>query len=235
MNSPTPPYHDAVRAALVDLVQADHPPRPHRRPRIIGFGLAAALVLGGTGTAFATGLLALPGAPENTPLGPRVTVTEQGTRTIDLGPRHEGSTGVQIDLRCLSAGSFSFADGAGGSCDEAAAGHSLTTYYLTLPADETTTTITADNDLRWTAVFQYTRQELTPFAVNDEGLTYGVIATDGRVPDLIAVETTDRQLGYVYAAQLDDAADADDGSAEQLVPVYESDGTTRIGEFQVGG
>ncbi|WP_106814226.1 hypothetical protein [Microbacterium timonense] len=71
-------------------------------------------------------------------------------------------------------------------------------------------------------------------------------------PDLIAVISTDNQPGYV---RRDDLNDADGTTAAEsfkspedalrwqernagivrYIPVYESDGETRIGMFQVGG
>ena len=93
--------------------------------------------------------------------------------------------------------------------------------------------------------------ETTEWAVNADGYTYGVINENGE-PDLIAVMTTDNQPGYVWRTDLNDAngttaAESFTSPEDALrwqeanagvvrhIPVYESDGTTQIGAFQVGG
>jgi hypothetical protein len=81
-----------------------------------------------------------------------------------------------------------------------------------------------------------------PWKVNAHGQTYG-IETETGTPDLVAVIATDGRHGYAYATQLEgprptSPADALRQEREDPngydVPVYESDGTTRIGHFHVG-
>lgn len=91
------------------------------------------------------------------------------------------------------------------------------------------------------------------YAVNDNGLSYGSSADASSLenePDLIEVLATNGRTGYVLKRDLD-AADGtaatqtfkspedalewqrSRGSAPVTIPVYESDGTTVIGEFTV--
>jgi RNA polymerase sigma factor (sigma-70 family) len=86
---------------------------------------------------------------------------------------------------------------------------------------------------------------------NASGQTYGVQGNSPVAPDLIAVQTTTGLDGYAYAKDLD-AADGPmptsppqaaagtsagtfgPGKSPTYVPVYKSDGKTRIGVFQDG-
>jgi hypothetical protein len=118
-----------------------------------------------------------------------------------------------------------------------------------LPAADAGVQITTGPDASWKLTATYVDATKTPWAHNSRGLTYGVVNGDGS-PDLIAVVTDDGQAGYVYADQLaeadgDAAARRFRSPAEALtwqekvagtvvrVPVYESDGKTRVGEFTV--
>jgi hypothetical protein len=111
-------------------------------------------------------------------------------------------------------------------------------------------TITAPPGARWTARFTWVSSRTTPWGVNAAGQTYGM-QNDTGIPDLIAVEATNGRSGYVFRTQLEDAdgttALRNSTSPQQnlewqkenegkrtLVPVYASDGVTRIGVFQVG-
>lgn len=79
---------------------------------------------------------------------------------------------------------------------------------------------------------------------NDLGLTYGTPTETEKgyhEPDLIRVGATNGKVGYAYRADLDGMipdtpAQAIEWQAEQagrrrVIPIYEADGVTRIGEF----
>jgi hypothetical protein len=80
---------------------------------------------------------------------------------------------------------------------------------------------------------------------NANGQTYGSLlkstssATD---PDLVQAIATNGEAGYVYASELNPAAPSSPAAAlaqqaanktAQYIPVYEQDGTTVIGQFEV--
>ena len=80
--------------------------------------------------------------------------------------------------------------------------------------------------------------------VNSAGETYGQTddPTYEDAPDLIEAIGTNGIIGYVRASELRQATapagsleEARDGSQALVLPVYLSDGTTRIGEFLAGG
>lgn len=79
------------------------------------------------------------------------------------------------------------------------------------------------------------------YPVNDKGQTYGPdVKESTEEPDLILVESSDGDLGYVKATDLNGAdyktpEDALSYKTEgRWVDVYLSDGETKIGEFYIG-
>lgn len=84
---------------------------------------------------------------------------------------------------------------------------------------------------------------------NSHGLSYGSAAnarTPDEEPDLIRVVATNGREGYVTKVSLDEAAGANVNSpaealawqeshqgTDDVIPVFESDGTTRIGTFVI--
>ncbi|WP_127476945.1 hypothetical protein [Microbacterium sulfonylureivorans] len=252
MSTPTmsDQFAAAFRARLVThIAEAGRPRR--RRHTLLGTGAALAIVLGGAVAAAATGLLSLPGASVDTALGATRSATFTGTGTLELGPAPATATGVAISLTCLTPGSFKFDDGAAVTCTSAGDSERPTTYVIPITAIEGDgVTMTTTTDAAWSITAGYVSSDTTDWAVNKTGDSYGVINGDGQ-PDLIAVIATNGQQGYVYR---EDLADADGSTAAEsftspedalrwqeenagiihMIPVYESDGTTRIGEFRVG-
>lgn len=83
------------------------------------------------------------------------------------------------------------------------------------------------------------------YSVNELGLTYGSSAFAGSPegePDLILVLATNGSVGYAYKSDLDGEMPSSPEEAERwhltqpssrMVPVYEADGVTVIGEFEI--
>jgi hypothetical protein len=82
---------------------------------------------------------------------------------------------------------------------------------------------------------------------NARGLSYGSdvdAPNPAQGPDLVRVYATNGRVGFVYAAQLNgpsfsspqEALEWDRGARQSAptIPVFESDGTTQIGEFRIG-
>jgi hypothetical protein len=238
-------FAEALRAALVEHVETTAAPaRPRRRPHLIVLSLAGLAVAGG-GVAMAAQLLAPspPGSDVVTLLAPAVVVSGSGTQTIELGPPPAGANRIDIKLACLTAGTFTTADGANLQCtnaDVAAGGPGAMLYGLPLFAGQHSTTITAAAGSRWRLVAAYSTVQTSAWGVNARGETYGAVNAHG-TPDLIAVIATNGKTGYAYAAQLlrpeptyTSPVDALAGQGNQTqftVPVYEPDGQTVIGEF----
>lgn len=239
-------FAQALRSGLVDQVnnsrrQSRWWARP--RSRIAAAGSLVMLALTGGGIAYATGAWTTPpGGQITTVLAAPVTHTGVGTQTVRLGKRPPGATTISIAFTCLSAGDFTFADGASVQCSRRdASGHpSTATYSLSIAPGQDSTTITATPGARWHLVATYASQTTTAWGVNADGQTYGVQNAHG-VPDLIAVIATNHRLGYVYAKQLNSPAPkspaqalAQNNAPARTLTVYKSDGKTPIGKFILG-
>jgi hypothetical protein len=89
-------------------------------------------------------------------------------------------------------------------------------------------------------------QEATsePWPMNARGQTYG-ITIDNREADLVRVAATNNRVGYSLSSDLrgpvprspEEALrwQAAQGDKSRFVPVYEADGVTQIGVFEIGG
>ncbi|MGH2863299.1 MAG: peptidase M56 family protein [Solirubrobacteraceae bacterium] len=204
-------------------------------------GIVAGLIVGGGGIAYGTGVWTLPGSEVVTPLAAPVTVTGVGTQTVQLGTPPAGTTALEIDFTCLTAGTFTFADGAGAECDAGNGGdNQLSTYAMPITAGQDSTTITATPGARWRLTATYSSVAVSAWGVNASGQTYGVEDKNG-IPDLVAAHATNGRDGYVYAYQLYPPgpktikqALAENNAPPTRMTVYESDGKTAIGEFIVG-
>ncbi|MFF1876883.1 hypothetical protein [Leifsonia sp. NPDC058230] len=108
--------------------------------------------------------------------------------------------------------------------------------------------ISDDQTPRWTATLTWVSARTTAWAKNASGQTYGVQNEKG-TPDLIAVTATNGKDGYVYGKDLDEidgtTASKSFTTPQQAldwqkthhggdIPVFKSDGTTKIGTFHVG-
>lgn len=184
-------------------------------------------------------------------LGEPVLHNGTGTETVQLGPPPSEATAVSLVVACLSGGTLVFPDGASMTCPkgvdaEAATATSAfpTTYTVPLDPGQDSLVLTADEGMRWRASVQYASTEVVPWGVNARGQTYGQENEDG-LPDLVAVVATNGRMGFAESAALEAAAGPQPTSPEQAlewqalpvatveVPVYEVDGTTQIGVFEV--
>ncbi|GAA1521481.1 hypothetical protein [Nocardioides humi] len=184
----------------------------------------------------------LPGGIEVTWLSEVVSAEGTGVRTIDLGPPPTGTTDVDFALTCLGAGTFTLPDGSGIGCDAEDAGQSASGSF---PVDATTTSyrISAGPQATWAVEAVYTRHEITDWAVNARGETYGVENERGS-PELVGVVATNGREGYARRTDLDGPEPRTPEEAleyqrtrapQRSIPVFASDGVTRIGTFVIGG
>lgn len=252
MNTPrmTDEFAEGFRARLIEhVVQQTH---PRRRWAMLGGGAALTVILGGSVAAAASGLLVLPGTTEATAVSTPAVGSFVGTDALALGPRPAEASGIALSFNCLTAGSFTFDDGAGVTCSTPADASDPTTYVLGLDSVEgEKVTVTTAPESAWNLTATYVTAGITAWGVNDSGQTYGVINEHGE-PELIAVIATNGEQGYVLRRDLEDAngttamrefespEDAlawreENAGIVHFIPVFKADGTTRIGGFQVGG
>jgi hypothetical protein len=199
---------------------------------VVGIAVAAALLTAGT-------LVVVGGEPGGhivTPFGNPVAESNTGTATVELGERPAGANAVSFSITCTSAGAFevSYADtyGPSGTSWECGGGsilpvgHTITIAEHPLAAGQTSFVVTTDDDTTWTVEAQYATSVTTPWGINANGQTYGTPNENG-IPDLTAAQATNGKVGYYESDAMWDGAEGD------TLPVYESDGTTVIGEFRI--
>ncbi|MGY4541328.1 hypothetical protein ACVWY0_001237 [Arthrobacter sp. UYNi723] len=245
-------FSDALRAELITRVKEAAPARARKRIRLwTGTAVFAGIgVLGGVG-ATAAGLFITPGSTQVTPLASPVTETHHGTATVQLGPPPEGTTGIEMQLHCLTPGRFEYGGGASSICgpNDVGTPQDWTGYTIPLTPGEESITIKTSPDASWKITAQYVNTEITDWALNADGDTYGAMNENGS-PDMVAVVATNGTRGYVHRRELEDA----DGTAaiktfkspaEALawqearlgkvlsIPVYDVTGKTVVGEFVI--
>ena len=235
----------ALHDLLVEQVQSSTEPRRLRLRRssrwTVRVGAALIIAVGGGGIAYATGVFTTspPGGPLITDLAQPVTVTGTGSQTVQLGPMPRGTNAIAISFTCLTAGNFTFANGAGVDCGSDVAGTEANPATDTLPITpgDDSTTITTSPGARWRLTATYSDVTTSAWGVNASGQTFGTANQHG-TPDLVAVEATNGRTGYVYARQLTSPAPtspsqaaAENNSPPESLTVYDSDGKTPIGKF----
>lgn len=237
-------FSDALEAELVSRVRKSSGSSVRLRVRLwLGAGVLAAAGLAGGIGATAAGLIVLPGSEQVTPMATPVIQTYTGTATIELGPPPEGTTGIAFRLVPLTPGWFSFPDGASASYtqEDIAGGINATSYTLPLYPGQHSLTIAAAPETRWQLTANYVKQVRTELGVNAKGETFGVESPENGTPDLIAVIATNGSMGYAYASELyggamptspeDAVKNFNTPRPQREIPVYLSDGDTKVGVF----
>lgn len=216
--------------------------RWHHTGIVIGLGVGLSV---GGGVALANGVFShpLPGTPSEKQLARPVNVTRAGTATIELGPIPRGANAISLTLTGLSVGTFQSANGNGSSSLSCSASdishpgpHGCTdTGVVPLQPGQHSVTITTGPSARWMLHAVYVHQVITAWKTNAHGETYGVVNKNG-FPDLFAVDVDKGgHQGYVKSSDQNCAAESTlNGRRNVSIPVYESDGTTKIGTFIVG-
>lgn len=237
MNTTTlsPSVAAAIENELAAIGTADSRlQRNQRRARRLTFvlgTLAGAAVLTG-GALVAVGF---PGETATTPIGRVITGTYTGTASLDLGIAPAGAGAVILDVTCIQGGGVITvplngrnADAVSWDCDV----RTDTTHIIDgkLPdPGSTSITITADPGTRWSVIAQYATTSTTEWGLNENGQTYGVPNENG-LPDLSPALATNGEVGYIFNRELMSFREGEEG----FINVYESDGTTVIGQFFIG-
>ncbi|MEJ1156088.1 MULTISPECIES: hypothetical protein [Microbacterium] len=236
----------ALRGELVDFVRL--PPRRSRRWKLTAATFTGVLILSGVGVATAA-ILGLPGAPVVVALSEEMTFTGTGPADTQLGAVPDNTTDLAVEFKCTTPGAFTIADIAI-TCDGSDI-QSATTFDLPIaavPGGRLTVQVNPP-DGGWELRAAYVNKNTSPWATNENGDTYGAI-NDLGAPDLVAVEATNGKNGYAYATDIayadgdpnahgfDSPADALEWQKEMrgttvTIPVFESDGTTQIGGFDI--
>ncbi|MEO6116967.1 MAG: hypothetical protein ABIP33_11330 [Pseudolysinimonas sp.] len=223
-------------------------PLPQASPFTIGSaaGLRGVPALPGTN----------PGSPIVSLLGGGAAVDVPSSTAIALAQIPRGATDVRVTVTCLAAGHLAWGTDPTGNnpnvtCDQQDPGSvSATTFYdFTLDKDSTAIYFGVTGG-HWAASYQYLKKVETAWGVNANGQSYGVEKAGAGSPDLLAVQGTTNSGadvdGYAFAAQLQGPQPTSPAQAKDFsktlhdkypngipVPVYKSDGVTRIGTFYI--
>ncbi|MFZ4894753.1 hypothetical protein ACL9RL_09910 [Plantibacter sp. Mn2098] len=203
----------------------------------------------------------VPGTPIISLLGEPTGIGFTGPVEIPLGDRPPEATHARVIVTALTAGSLSYGtdpngNNPHGSWSGSDIGSPSSVSWFDFPLDATTTYFffTPGSGFTGTATLQYVAHVPTRLGVNGAGQTFGTAEGD---PDLVAVSgvAPDGQpvQGYVNRGELDATSPEHPGRpsnpAEALrwqaerelahpdgwdIPVFTSDGTTRIGSFHIG-
>jgi hypothetical protein len=113
-------------------------------------------------------------------------------------------------------------------------------YHLALAPGQHSVRITVNPArARWQLSIGYVHSVETAWGTNAKGETYGVQNSRG-VPDLVAVIATNGEVGYSYFKQIlgpqptSPAEAAHWHPVPRLIPVYQPDGVTVIGQYRAG-
>lgn len=243
-----PTFAGGLRSTLVALAASERGATRRRRHRTwTVWGLTAALAVGAT--AAAGTIMSLPGGQVTTVVGIDEVSFGAGDGVIELRQAPRGATAVAFELELLSAGTVYI--GSGGMAvtvpaDEVGTAGAVASGQLGLDqvTDGVLAITTGSPDTRWRITAAYVANDPVPLATNASGETYGTIAY-GADPDLIAAYATNGEFGYVRREDLAEASEGqpplpqtptDGGSAapaRSVIPVYDSDGDTVVGEFEV--
>lgn len=206
--------------------------RIQRRARRLAFVLgtiAGAAVLTG-GAIVASGF---PGETTTTPIGSVVTGTYTGTASVELGAAPADADVVILDVTCVEGHGvitvpLSRGESVEWDCDARPDPTHIASGRLPGPGS-TSITIAADPGTQWTVTARYATTSTTEWGVNANGQTYGV-ANENGVPDLSPALATNGKVGYILNRELLSLGVGEEG----FINVYESDGTTVIGQFFIG-
>jgi len=248
MNAPR--IDPVFRAGLQRQLVAQTLPQRRSRARLFLVAGVGAVVLAAGGTAATAELWTLPGGTAVSEQGAPVTAEGTGEGTLALPPRPDTANGLRVELRCLTPGTFRFPGGSATcTAEDLSANPAGVVSWIDVPLDSvgSDVVVSAGPGERWRLTATYLDAEPVPLAVNDRGQTYGSSGA-GEEPDLVAVVATNGRQGYVDADELADATGSslNFASPEEalrwqderavkvvVVPVYLSDGVTRVGDFVV--
>lgn len=200
-----------------------------------------------------------PGSPVISLLGDEpLSLTVDSATEVSLQDRPTEATHARVTITPTRPGTLSWGTDSGGNNPTAAwtsadfSAGPPGAAWQDFPLDASVDTLYIDPvHFAGVVTVQYVAHLPTVLATNDRGQTYGTTGSAEGEPDLIAVEATNGELGYVYREELDEATgetaardftspqDALEWQEENrgkthTLPVYLSDGTTQIGEFHVG-
>lgn len=245
----------AIVGGAVSATAAGIIPTAETSPQALPFTIGSAAGL--------KGVPALPGTQPGTPivslLGGGKSLQATTSTVVPLRDIPGTATHVRVDITCLAPGRLIWGTNSTGNnpsstCAATDVGTTSASTFYDFPVRSAANAIYLDLTGDWIVSYQYIRKVETAWGVNSHGQTYGVEKDGAGSPDLVAVvgQAGDGTHvdGYAYATALqwpgghEPTSPADAQQQAEIatkypdgipVPVYRSDGTTRIGTFTGGG
>ena len=241
-----PVFASALRRELVDLPTA----KPSRKRRRAAFITAGVLGVGTLGGVTAVAGLRPAGEVASPPLAPPVILNGVGPAKVVLPAAPGGATYLRVELACFDgtrcATPGGGVDGVGGYD-----GHMAKVQRDALPVTDkpdprnqqvlarldpaSGLAVEVNPGTHWRLYAVYTDGLDPEVAPVGNGKVLG-IPGNVTVPDLVPAVATNGKTGWVSYHLLTDQADprlTSDGTSQAPIPVYDTDGTTVIGEADV--
>ena len=226
-----------MRQELMRVVAEDSRRPARGRVRLVMVALLVA-ASAGAGVAVAADLLTTPGDDRVVEVAPAADDTHTGPGVVRFSDPPIGADQLSVHLVCLTPGTFRSDTGFTLTCGPKDIG-STTSWTQPISGDLRSASIATDADARWRLSMSFASVTTTAWGTNESGESYGVPNRTG-TPDLVAVTATNGRSGYVRAKDVlgttpSSPADALQQQAARAdsfeVPVFTSDGLTRIGVF----
>lgn len=206
----------------------------------------------------------IPGMPIISMLGSPKSLVVDHNATMDISAGPEAATHVRVTVTCLTAGTTTFGTDAEGDnpsiqCDQPDSAEPRSSGWqdFPIPSSDGRLYLTTSGSGKAAVSVQFMNQVPTRFGVNANGQTYGAENETQGTPDLVwtsgTTDTGQETSGYARSADLDAFSPDHPGQptspAEAVrlqaerdqkwpngwdVPLYQSDGETRIGTFHIG-
>lgn len=227
-----PAAAETIRAELAAIGTGRSRLQQRQRRVRVTSSLIAVAAVAITTSAAAIVAAGLPGSTTTSAFGKTTTTTTYtGPALIDIGRAPEGANAVIVDITCMNdVGMVTAPTDEGDAGFHCRDNRGRTARFLNgqLPAEGTTTiSIGASPGTQWKATVQYGSAATSAWAVNANGQTYGVENASGH-PDLVPARADNGRKGWALYSQWYEA------EKPETVNVYESDGTTVIGQAEVG-
>lgn len=206
-----------------------------------------------------------PGYPIISLLGEPISQNVETATEISMQDRPVAATHARVTITPLTPGALNWGTDPGGnnpsgswSAEDLTAGRDSAVWY-DFPLDDTVKDLFLNpSGFRGIVTIQYVTHVPTSLGINANGQTFGVTGSEQGEPELISVIGTAPDgsdiEGYVFATELNATGPDHEGEPETpeeallwqqerdekypngwAIPLYDSEGETRIGEFRIGG
>lgn len=237
-----PAFSNALRSDLVEHVTAAQRSKGRRRLWLGGGAVCTAAAVFVAGTTTASG----PRVPD-APLSAPALISGIGPGAVKLPPAPANATYVRVELVCFEATRCD-TPGGGGTSEQPSKIWQRDAIPLTAAMDPTNPQrlkpldpavglpIETDRDVHWRLYATFVDRLNPRSTMLKDGRLIGIPDNASPTPSLVPIDADNGRAGFVNMTDLLGVADLADPSqpATGSLPVYDTDGTTVIGQVSVG-